>query len=424
MRSPISGRRLQRPGAGAGEQPHLRLEVELADQGIQIGVGRGGMVLRGVSEGSSGAHRAGTRSAWWQAVRVSSTSRSGGRSAAQTSVASGQRGTNGQPVGDGLGGARGADAERLAGGPAGGLLGRPRHGRRRGQRDRVRVPRRLGDRLDRPGLHDLAAVEHHRPLGEEPDDAQVVGDEQERQAALVAQVGEQVEHLRLGGEVQRRHRLVEDDDLRVADQRPGDRDPLALPAGELGRVAVGRVAGQADRLQAGARLRAAPRRRCTPISRSGSTSVWPMVRAGLSEEYGSWKTTRRSATSRLRCLSDIAGDVLPVQPHRAGGRRLQAEDGLADRRLARAGLADEAEGLARGDVEADAVHGRRGRCAPCGRSRSGRRGRGPPGPGPARRAVAAVAPAGAAVMSGTPAVGTRRRRRRQRSRRRRRRRPR
>ena len=42
-----------------------------------------------------------------------------------------------------------------------------------------------------------------------------------------------------------------------------------------------------------------------PISRSGSTSVWPMVRAGLSEEYGSWKTTRRSATSRLRCLSGM-----------------------------------------------------------------------------------------------------------------------
>ena len=27
-----------------------------------------------------------------------------------------------------------------------------------------------------------------------------------------------------------------------------------------------------------------------------------MVRVGFSEEYGSWKTTRRSAASRLRCL--------------------------------------------------------------------------------------------------------------------------
>ena len=30
-----------------------------------------------------------------------------------------------------------------------------------------------------------------------------------------------------------------------------------------------------------------------------------MVRAGLSEEYGSWKTTRRSAADVFRCLSDI-----------------------------------------------------------------------------------------------------------------------
>ena len=64
-----------------------------------------------------------------------STSRSGGRSATQMSVASGQRGTNGQPVADGLRRAGGADAERLAGGPPGGLLGRARHRRRRGQRD-------------------------------------------------------------------------------------------------------------------------------------------------------------------------------------------------------------------------------------------------------------------------------------------------
>jgi hypothetical protein len=31
-----------------------------------------------------------------------------------------------------------------------------------------------------------------------------------------------------------------------------------------------------------------------------------MVRAGFSEEYGSWKTTRRSAADVFRCLSDMA----------------------------------------------------------------------------------------------------------------------
>ena len=111
---------------------------------------------------------------------------------------------------------------------------------------RVGVAGPLGDLLDRAGLHHLAAVEHDHPLGEEPDDAEVVGDEQQRELAVVAQVGEQVEHLGLGGQVEGADRLVEHDDLRVADQGAGDRDPLPLPAGELRGVAAGRVGGQAD----------------------------------------------------------------------------------------------------------------------------------------------------------------------------------
>ena len=195
------------------------------------------------------------------------------------------------------------------------------------------------------------------------------------------------------------HRLVQDDDLRVADQRPGDRDPLPLAAGELGRVPVDGVAGQADGLQRRTRPLQRLGRAVTPISRSGSTSVWPMVRAGLSEEYGSWKTTRRSAADGAALLERHRGDVLAVQLDGAGGRRLQAEHGLADRRLAGAGLADQPEGLARGDVEADAVDGRRGACGPCGRSRSGRRGRGPRAPGSRRRWRPAVAGGGRSSRS-------------------------
>ena len=48
--------------------------------------------------------------------------------------------------------------------------------------------------------------------------------------------GEQVEHLRAGGRVQRSRRLVGQQQPRVADQRARDRDPLALTAGELRRA--------------------------------------------------------------------------------------------------------------------------------------------------------------------------------------------
>ena len=44
---------------------------------------------------------------------------------------------------------------------------------------------------------------------------------------------QRVLHLPLGDGVERRGRLVEQQDRRVAQERPGDRHPLPLPAGEV-----------------------------------------------------------------------------------------------------------------------------------------------------------------------------------------------
>ena len=52
------------------------------------------------------------------------------------------------------------------------------------------------------------------------------------------QLLEHVDHLRLNGHVQRRDRLVADDELRPGGQGAGDADALALAAGELVGVAV------------------------------------------------------------------------------------------------------------------------------------------------------------------------------------------
>ena len=59
---------------------------------------------------------------------------------------------------------------------------------------------------------------------------------------------EQVEDLRLDRDVERRHRLVADDQLGLGDQRPGDADALRLPARELVRIAVDHLGQQPDRL--------------------------------------------------------------------------------------------------------------------------------------------------------------------------------
>ena len=64
-------------------------------------------------------------------------------------------------------------------------------------------------------LDQLADVHHRDAVADVLDDAQVVGDEQVGQAELVLQVLEQVEDLRLDRDVERRDRLVADDQLRV-----------------------------------------------------------------------------------------------------------------------------------------------------------------------------------------------------------------
>ncbi len=55
---------------------------------------------------------------------------------------------------------------------------------------------------------------------------------------LALQVHQQVEDLRLNGHVQRRDRLVADDELRIERQRAGDADALAAAAVQLVRIGV------------------------------------------------------------------------------------------------------------------------------------------------------------------------------------------
>ncbi len=65
---------------------------------------------------------------------------------------------------------------------------------------------------------------------------------------LVAQVLQQVDHLRLHRDVERRDGLVADEQARLDRERPRDPDPLALASGELGRVALVVLGVEADQL--------------------------------------------------------------------------------------------------------------------------------------------------------------------------------
>ena len=143
-------------------------------------------------------------------------------------------------------------------------------------------------------------------------------------------VAQQREHLAAGAQVQRAGRLVGEHDLGLADQRPGDRHPLLLAAGELRGAVAGAVA-EADRGQRLARPRRAepparePRRQ-RDVLRGGQRAEQV---EGLKDE-----PEPLAAQPRQRPLAQRARARASPRKHPAGGRPVQPGGGLQQRRLA------------------------------------------------------------------------------------------
>ena len=140
-------------------------------------------------------------------------------------------------------------AERASGAAAREARAGGAQARHRGEQGlRVGVLRVLQHRLGAALLHQPAALEHRDVVGDLGHHAEIVGDEQDAHAAPLLQVADQLEDLGLGGDVERRGRLVGDEDRGFEGERHGDHRALALAAGELVRVGPHdlRRVGQAD----------------------------------------------------------------------------------------------------------------------------------------------------------------------------------
>ncbi|MGX1154842.1 hypothetical protein RKD39_002420 [Streptomyces albogriseolus] len=295
----------------------------------------------------------------WQAAARPSPS--AGRSVLQrlpdTLSVKAQRGWKGQPEGgfSRLGGDPGIGVERLRG-----VAAEARH--RAEQAPGVGVLGLAQHFADAAALHGPARVHHQQVVGHVGDDAEVVGDEDDRGPELLLEVLEQVEDLRLDRHVQGRGRLVGDQQVGVADQRHGDHGALAHTAGELVRVVVHTGPGLRD-ADLGQHLD-----RPLPGLPLGGAGV-------LHERLGdlpAHRVVRRERRQRvledhrdlvaaelLHLLLGGGDQVAPLEDDLAldGGALgvVQTEDGQVGHGLAGARFAHDAEGLAALDVEGQSV---------------------------------------------------------------------
>ena len=115
-------------------------------------------------------------------------------------------------------------------------------------------------------------------------DAEIVGDEQVGEFELVAQVLEQIDDLRLDRHVERRDRLVADDEFGAHREGARDADALALARRSSRADSGGEPAVEAAQLSS-SRTRASRAFRVgsVPCTRIGSAMMSPIFMRGLSE---------------------------------------------------------------------------------------------------------------------------------------------
>ena len=337
---------------GSGDIEGLRQSLDL-DQ-------RRGLRRR---QGAHAAARSGAACSQHAAWVAPAGSRSG-RSTRQRSKARGQRGLNAQPARNrGQSRHRAVDLQEA----------RPVlvHRRDRAhQADGVGMGRRMDDGIDRADLDDPAGIHHRDPVAGLGDHAHVVGDQHDRRAVLLAEPLEQGNDLRLDRDVERRGRLVGDDQLRLAGERQGDHDPLPHAARELVRVLVEPLlgGGNAGFLEqphgAPARLGGADRKvGLDRLDQLPADRVERIERGQRVLEDGADRAAAHPPHLLVGQVVDAPAVEADLAAGDAPGRVEQADDRRAGQRLARARLADDAQDLARRDRERDVVEREQGPAA-------------------------------------------------------------
>ena len=79
--------------------------------------------------------------------------------------------------------------------------------------------------LNRRDLHNFARVHHRHRIGEVFHHVEIMGNEQHGEIEFALKLAKKIEHLRLHRNVERRNRLIGDEQLGARRQGAGDADP-------------------------------------------------------------------------------------------------------------------------------------------------------------------------------------------------------
>ncbi len=190
-------------------------------------------------------------------------------------------------------------------------------------------------------LFDDPAVLHHEDHVGAADRRQPVGDHETRPIRPQRVHGFLDEHL--GAGVDRAGRLVEDQDRRIAEERPGDRHQLLLAGRDVAAlvvddrvVPVGEGAHESIHVRDPGGL--------VDLLVGGIRIAVPQVVADRAAEQPG--VLQHHADVGAELVAREAGDVTPVEGDPTRVELVEPHDEVHERRLARTGRADDGDGLA------------------------------------------------------------------------------
>ena len=201
----------------------------------------------------------------------------------------------------------------------------------------------------RTAVGDPPGVQYHDPVGQ-VQRGPAVRDDQRGPAAH--DLVQRIVDLGLQARVDGRGRVVEDEQAGVGDQRPGQRHPLPLAAGQgKSLLAHHRVVAQRQPLDELVRLGGPGRRQDLLVGR-----VRPAVGDVGPHRVGEQEALLHDQPDRgAQGVTGHVGDVVPADPDRAGLRVVEPRQQQGEGGLAGSGRSDHGDRLARFDSQRQAA---------------------------------------------------------------------